>query len=714
LTRSPRTRTRGRIATRYEDTVTTPDRAGTGRAGAVIRHSRLVTVAAASITALALTTPWAPAAVAVPAAGPVPNAPANFGLPAGYHPTPAAYGVGYQLGQVVPLADGTQIQAEVRYPTDPATGQRATGQFPVVVNFTTYGALSSALTAAITSVVDELHIQLPDNLRDARRVINEATSAQDVLVRHGYIEVVADVRGTGGSTGQWNPASPQDGKDGAQLVDWAAKLPGSSGKVGMFGYSFPALNALRTAETVGPGSPLKAIVPMAMPNNIFDEVLGHDGMMSPILLTAITIMVPYLSLIGPFMALPVTPQLFLQSLGDHLQALVGSNSTLKLLFDAYSGGPTGYDNTFWQERRFEGGLHNLVDNGIAMYQVGGLWDLYQEGPWHNYAQLQNLAAHRDQFAPMAPNQRPDGRFQLLMGPWYHVALGMGPGSRLDTDQIVLAWFDRWLKDIPNGIDKTPTPIHVIDPGNNAVSTARYPFEQATIQQRYFDGDRLVAAKPTVGEASDRLDYTGIDNICNRESLGQYTAGLLEFVFRIFQAYNPCTEHVQQPTAGLKYTMAPVTEPTVLAGPSSVTLYASSTSNDAAFQVWLDDVAPDGSSVNITGGSQLASQRTLDDTKTWRTPDGVVYAPEHVVRKENERLLTPGQVTRMGIKLRPTFYRLAPGHALRLRITSGTFPSTIPIPVDLPRLLGSSQQIHRDAASPSEIVLPLAPASKFGM
>ncbi|MEV6096677.1 hypothetical protein [Nocardia sp. NPDC051981] len=80
--------------------------------------------------------------------------------PSGYQPTPERYGVGYQLGQVVPLSDGTQLQAVVRYPTDPATGQRAAGEFPVVVNFTTYGAVTSALTAAVTGVIDDLHIQL--------------------------------------------------------------------------------------------------------------------------------------------------------------------------------------------------------------------------------------------------------------------------------------------------------------------------------------------------------------------------------------------------------------------------------------------------------------------------------------------------------------------------------------------------------------------------
>ncbi|MEV6772148.1 CocE/NonD family hydrolase [Nocardia sp. NPDC051030] len=673
---------------------------------------RLAPLATAGLTVVALAISSASPAGAVPTSGPVPSAPANFGLPADYQPTPEKYGIGYELGHVVPLSDGTQLQAEVRYPTDPATGQRAAGDFPVIVNFTTYGAVTSALTAAITGVIDDLHIQLPDQLKDVRRVINQATSAQDMLVRHGYIEVIADVRGTGGSTGAWNPASKQDGLDGVELVDWAAKLPGSNGKVGMFGYSFPALDAMRTAESVGPDSPLKAIVPIAMPNNIFNEVLNHDGMMSPLLLTAICFLVPYLSLMGPFLTAVVSPQTFLTSLIDHLKAVIANDSPIKLLLEGYAGGNLAYDTSWWQERRFETDMHNLVDKGIAMYQIGGFWDLYQEGPLRNFSQLQNLAAGRDEFAPMAGDQPGDGRYQLLMGPWYHVGIGVGPGSRLDTDKITLAWFDRWLKDIQNGVENTDRPLHVIDANNNAADTARYPFEQAAVTQRWFDGNRLVAQPPIATDGSDRLDYSGIDNICNRQTLGQYTAGLLDFVFRVFNAYNPCTEWVQEPAGGSRYTMDPVTEPTVLAGPSSVNLYASSTGTDAAFQVWLDDVAPDGSAVNITGGSQLASQRTLNEAKTWRAPDGTVYAPEHIVTKETEQLLTPGEVVPIAVKLRPTFYRLEPGHALRVRITSGTFPSTIPIPTDLPRLLGTSQQIQRNSVWPSSLVVPLAPAGSF--
>ncbi|MFB8282723.1 CocE/NonD family hydrolase [Nocardia colli] len=650
-------------------------------------------------------------AVAGPWIGPVPDAPHNFGLPADYRPTEAQYGVGYQLGKVIPLSDGTELNALVRYPTD-ASGRPAPGPFPVIVSFTTYSAMNGALTAALTGTLDDLHITLPNAWEDTRTVINVATAATDYLVRRGYIEVVADSRGTGQSTGQWSPAAPQDGEDGVEVVDWAAKLPGSNGKVGMYGYSFPAFNAVRTAGAVGPGSPLKAIVPIGIGNSLMSEALNHDGILSPILFSVVAFMMPYQSIVLPLLYGIITPQLFIRSMIDHFLAIIGKDSSILALLNAYTGGDKAYHESFWADRDLYPALHNYVDNNIPAYFIDGFWDIYQDGAFDNYTQLQNLSAGRPQLGPMAPGQKPDGRFQLLEGPWYHLTLGDGPGSRLDIKQLMTAWFDRWLKDIDNGIDKTDTPLHVIDTGNFALDTATVPFQGAEATKLFIRHGALADHPGNDSAAPDALAYTGIDNFCNRENFEQWTAGVIETGLSVFGLHDPCAENVIEPTAGLEYTAAPVTEDTVLAGPANLALYVSSTSKDAAIQVYLDDVAPDGSSVAITGGTQLASQRALNEERTWRTADGTIIAPEHVVTREAAQPLTPGEIVKLDIKIRTAFHRLAAGHALRMRITSGNFPTTIPNPVDLPNLLGSTQQIHQNASHSSQLIVPLAPVDQL--
>jgi uncharacterized protein len=57
-------------------------------------------------------------------------------------------------------------------------------------------------------------------------------------VQRGYIDVVADVRGTGGSQGEWGLFDPVQGTDGATLAGWAAKLPHADCDVGLLGASY--------------------------------------------------------------------------------------------------------------------------------------------------------------------------------------------------------------------------------------------------------------------------------------------------------------------------------------------------------------------------------------------------------------------------------------------------------------------------------------------
>ena len=44
-------------------------------------------------------------------------------------PEPASYGLGSTTNVPVTMSDGTVLQANVYYPTDPATGREATGTF---------------------------------------------------------------------------------------------------------------------------------------------------------------------------------------------------------------------------------------------------------------------------------------------------------------------------------------------------------------------------------------------------------------------------------------------------------------------------------------------------------------------------------------------------------------------------------------------------------
>ena len=56
--------------------------------------------------------------------------------------------------------------------------------------------------------------------------------------RQGYIVVVQDTRGRYTSDGDFYPFL-HEAEDGYDTIEWAAALPGSNGRVGMYGFSYP-------------------------------------------------------------------------------------------------------------------------------------------------------------------------------------------------------------------------------------------------------------------------------------------------------------------------------------------------------------------------------------------------------------------------------------------------------------------------------------------
>ncbi|MET0984546.1 MAG: hypothetical protein ABW034_03975 [Steroidobacteraceae bacterium] len=67
------------------------------------------------------------------------------------------------------------------------------------------------------------------------------------------------------------------------------------------------------------------------------------------------------------------------------------------------------------------------------------------------------------------------RFQILMGPWTHGGI---PNDLLGQPR--LRWFDRWLKGIDNGVEKTDKPLHFNLLGTDRwVDASAWPLKEAT-------------------------------------------------------------------------------------------------------------------------------------------------------------------------------------------------------------------------------------------
>jgi hypothetical protein len=114
-------------------------------------------------------------------------------------------------------------------------------------------------------------------------------------------------------------------------------------------------------------------------------------------------------------------------------------------------------------------------------------------------------------------------------------------------------------------------------------------------------------------------------------------------------------------------MKPLPDGATLAGPISVTVNASSSNTNLELLGFLYDVAPDGTATEISNGAILGSQRALNDDKTWYGTGGKLIYPYTL--QERDDYLTPGEVYRFEFGLFPRLWSIAPGHAVRLKLTT---------------------------------------------
>ena len=287
-----------------------------------------------------------------------------------WEPGPARYEVGVRSNVPVTMSDGTILRADVYYPADPATGEHAKGEFPVLMVQTPYGK----------------------NLLGARsggEGANEAgtqTGPVPYLIKRGYIDVVAEVRGTGASQGTFDLLDPVQSRDGAELVDWASNLPHSNGKVGLYGPSYMGIMQFKTLTALGRDSPVKAIFPIVAANSPYRDLVFSGGMPGIEFDLAFIGLMVGLNTAGPFEN-PGDLESLLAAQLQHAQGLPSWQASQ--VVNISTGGDQAYDEAYWQARAPGQMLAKVIENGIPAFLIGGWFDVFQRGEPLNYAGLQN-------------------------------------------------------------------------------------------------------------------------------------------------------------------------------------------------------------------------------------------------------------------------------------------------------------------------------------
>jgi putative CocE/NonD family hydrolase len=225
-----------------------------------------------------------------------------------------------------------------------------------------------------------------------------------------------------------------------------------------------------------------------------------------------------------------------------------------------------------------------------------------------------------------------------------------PNSYRLCHDLALDWFDRWLLGRYDGNQIVVS--RYFDTGTQAWSQVeRWP-PPAVITNAYLDGSgsantrlgdgRLVWAAPET-QVTDAFSYDPLDPV---PTVGGRT---LAPVFG--QAGIQDQRTVEERPDVLVYTSAELDGDLVVAGPVSVTLYASTDGEDTDFTGKLVQVEPDGFCRNIAEGIVRGRYRNRGDVS----------------------FLQPGETVQLSIPLLDVAHTFGSGSRLRVEVSSSNFP-----------------------------------------
>jgi len=579
-------------------------------------------------------------------------------------------------------ARGT-IRVNEIYPTT-APGAPAKGPFPVLLTMTPYGKGQGGSNSPGSA---------------ASPGGESATGgADDYLAERGYIEIVEDVRGTGDSNGSWGLFDPVQQRDAIKVLNWAAHVPHSDGRVGTYGPSYLGIDQLLLAGAVGPHSPLRAIFPMVSADDIYRDTSFMGGLLD------FEFDETYLGLTaGLNTTNPITDTASDSALLSNLAGIEADHANGLATYHAaqteniLTGGDESYDGSYWQARSPQNILARVVANHIPAYLIGGEFDIFQNGEPVNYAELQNAWDGRSTTAPMVSGQRTTGRYQLIVGPWEHLN-----GSSVDVDPLELEWFDTWLKHERTGMARTPTPLHYYDLGSGQFDeTSTYPFTGASPTRLYFGaGGTLTGSAPTAPGGADAGGAGGAGGI---GGVGGTLAGSGSAVNGVLGT----VAGSGSPLSGVLGTVtgsapSPVTTSDTLAWSPS----------GAACRRPIDQWSMGGISVPAATAGLLAPC-VSDDQLAQAGPWAISYTSTPLAHAEtiagpvtqaSAKPVTPGTVTEYQIQIFPTLATIAAGNQLRLTLATTDTPHLVPLPGQLPQLAGGVYTIARSATAPSSLTV----------
>jgi uncharacterized protein len=601
--------------------------------------------------------------------------------------TPA--GMVRNTSHYVRAADGTRIAIELWLPPHLHAGQKV----PALVQGTRY--IRATRVTALGRVLNLLGAGAPGVAPDRR---TEFFNARD------YAWVVVDVRGTGASFGVHRTEyDPQEAADYAAVLDWIVAQPWSNGRAGAVGVSYDGTSAELMTTTRHPA--LKAVAPLYSDFDPQYQLVRPGGVFQPAFIEtwsqAVAAMdrndICALSAVGrdaplPFWECTLTKllvggikpveedrdgTLLAAAVAEHRTPdVVGAVRELKFRDSPYAQSKLAMPQIAVFGRRAE-----IEASGVPMFLVTG---------WSDAATTDGALARYHDFS---------NHQTLWIGPFSH-------GGAYDTDPFapaersavwsgqeqygrVEAFFAAYLK---NQGEPPPGIHYYVMNGPGWRDTNQWP-PPGRIRQTLFlhASEQTLTATPAA--ADSRMQFTVDYSASTGSSTRWHTLdGGGDVVY---------ADRRDQAGKVLRVASAPLQTDVVIAGTIVADLCLAASTPDAAFHVYLEDVAPDGRVTYLTEGVLRSIHHRLSDAPPAYWHDG----PYRSFLSADAAPLVPGEATRVVIPAYATAVRLAKGHRIQLALAgadAGVFervPASGPAPVFT---------VFSGPSHPSSVSLPVLP------
>ncbi|MEN6294466.1 MAG: CocE/NonD family hydrolase [Methanobacterium sp.] len=474
-----------------------------------------------------------------------------------------------------------------------------------------------------------------------------------VAAERGYVVMVQHDRGRFKSDGTWDTCA-DDGKDTYDTVEWAAVQPWSTGNVGMYGWCGVGYAPFHAAIEQPPH--LKAIFSYVSSGNFYDGWLYSSGAFE---LWFSHFWADFLNM-DPYHHVDPEKGSEVEAV-DVLSISRGGLNVEPYKFLPVKDIPIVKNVPYWKDWVGHPSYDEFWKKQNAIARADRIKiPVLNAGGW--YDQCIGSLLELDRAIQERGDEQAKEERRIFIGPWDHSAYYNGlptyagernfgtPTGPSALAPILFQWFDHWLKGEKNTFMAGENKVRYFQMGENVWKDApAWPPENTKVQyylhsegqanSRMGNGG-LSTAAPKL-EAVDSFVYDPLNPvISNGGQCMMAPQGVRN------QAENELREDI------LVYTTPRLAEPVALAGPVSVTLYATTSVEDTDFVARLVDVEPDGYCVPITEGIIRARYRN---------------------GTEKEEFLTPGEITKFEIKLYDTAHTFLPNHCIRLELTSSNFP-----------------------------------------